>query len=274
MTPLEFIKIYQESNSLDEISERTGLCKDVVISRAFRYRKKGIELKRFKGGINSNISDSEFIQIWNDSNTVKEVMNRTHFTASNCHKRRRILIQSGHYLKPIINNKTEYQYSIDELVQCGFGYWLAGFVDGEGCLGVRITHRANGKYNTIEVDVSLGIALRADDKSTLEYIQKMLGCGYLIAFSKGKIGNPQYTWKVSKVSDIINRVIPIFENCQLHTKKKNEFPLFKRAAYIKHDTILRKYSGKKSRNGTRLTDDEVKELENIVNQIKEIRRYK
>ena len=46
--PAEFIEVWQTSDTLDEVAERTGLHKAAVSSRAWIYRKKGIPLKKLK----------------------------------------------------------------------------------------------------------------------------------------------------------------------------------------------------------------------------------
>jgi hypothetical protein len=58
-----------------------------------------------------------------------------------------------------------------------FGWWLAGFVDGEGCL--FIDNRGS---------VSLRIALRADDLPVLQEIQSRLGVGSVHRSAKASGG--------------------------------------------------------------------------------------
>src|SRR3990170_1221542 len=43
----EFVKVWQNSNSLNEVSERTGISAAYANSRACRYRKNGVPLKKF-----------------------------------------------------------------------------------------------------------------------------------------------------------------------------------------------------------------------------------
>ena len=48
LSPKEFIQIWQSSQTLDEVVERTGMFKTSVNSRAYGYRRKGVPLKKFK----------------------------------------------------------------------------------------------------------------------------------------------------------------------------------------------------------------------------------
>lgn len=47
---LEFSKIWNSSNSSQEVSEKTKLTVGTVLKRASRYRKIGIELKHLPAG--------------------------------------------------------------------------------------------------------------------------------------------------------------------------------------------------------------------------------
>ena len=44
----EFIKIWQESIGPRDVANKTGMKIETVYARAVRYRKRGIELKRFR----------------------------------------------------------------------------------------------------------------------------------------------------------------------------------------------------------------------------------
>lgn len=49
VTPKEFIKAWEESESLNEVAGKVGLTYWGVNARACYYRKKGIKLKRLTG---------------------------------------------------------------------------------------------------------------------------------------------------------------------------------------------------------------------------------
>ena len=48
ISPEEFVKIWQSSKTLFEVSERMGLSKKIASARAGYYRSKGVPLKHFK----------------------------------------------------------------------------------------------------------------------------------------------------------------------------------------------------------------------------------
>jgi hypothetical protein len=47
VTPRDFITAWQRSNSVAEVSRKTGLSKNAVRTRACRYRQLGVPLKQF-----------------------------------------------------------------------------------------------------------------------------------------------------------------------------------------------------------------------------------
>ena len=45
----DFVRIFNGSESYQEVADKTGLAKNSVMARATSYRKKGVNLKRFAG---------------------------------------------------------------------------------------------------------------------------------------------------------------------------------------------------------------------------------
>lgn len=50
VTPEEFVKIWQSSQTAKEIAEKTGSTPGNVCARAYHYRKKGVKLKMLNSG--------------------------------------------------------------------------------------------------------------------------------------------------------------------------------------------------------------------------------
>lgn len=49
-TPKEFVKAWQESSSLEEVARKLGMKPKTVHSRASFYKRKGVPLKKMRGG--------------------------------------------------------------------------------------------------------------------------------------------------------------------------------------------------------------------------------
>jgi hypothetical protein len=217
------------------------------------------------------VQSHDFIDIWNTSSNINEVMSRTGLCRKSVHNRKLTLLDHLTPLKDI----PKYKISNQELISNGFGYWLCGLIDGEGHLGLKCTSRkrmVNGKeYSTLESKIILQITLRADDKSALEYILSTLECGYLQDRVMKHRQNPICDYKIAKTSDLVYRVIPIIEACKLQTKKAKEFELWKEAVFIKQDVMVRRTNGYCSREGERLTSIEqarMKELSKLMGEIR------
>ena len=48
LTDTQFVDIWQTSDGAKEVQEKTGMSIKAIYKRVFRYRKRGIPLKRFR----------------------------------------------------------------------------------------------------------------------------------------------------------------------------------------------------------------------------------
>lgn len=115
-------------------------------------------------------------------------------------------------------------------------HYIAGFIDGEGCFAISI-----GKHNTlrnrIEIKLEFEIELRADDRLILERIRETLDCGNIYHLSYERYGwRPHEKYKISKLSDFQQKLIPFLKKYQLQAKKRNSFMIFCKAV----DLVARK----------------------------------
>ena len=105
------------------------------------------------------------------------------------------------------------------------GWYIAGFVDGEGSFIVSFRRRVDHRI-TWQTSLAFNTAQR--DKTVLALMKHHLGCGRLQARKDGVwyfiVHNPQA---------IKERLIPFFERFTfLSAKSKRNFSLFKKAAAI------------------------------------------
>ena len=127
-----------------------------------------------------------------------------------------------------INTSSVWQrcLGIDLDIPDGFGHWLAGFTDGEGCFVIRFQ---KPKYTKC----FFSIRLRADDIDILQEIQETLGVGQ-IRLSKEDGHNEVAGWQVCAIGDLIHVLIPLFEKYPLRAKKKRDFAIWSRAVRLIH----------------------------------------
>lgn len=119
--------------------------------------------------------------------------------------------------------------------------YIAGFIDGEGCFAISIGRHKTLK-NRAEVKLEFEIELRADDKPILERIRETLGCGNIYDLNYDRYGwAPHVKYKISKLSDLQERLIPFLRKYPLQAKKRDSFAIFCRAVRLvslkKHLTV-------------------------------------
>jgi len=120
-----------------------------------------------------------------------------------------------------------------------FGYWFSGFFDGEGHLGVSTRRRDNG---CTERRLLVQIMLRDDDMSVLHYIEENLGVGFIYATKGHGATNPKGTFRVERVKDLAEVMVPLFEKYPLHSKKSREFVIWKELVRTSYTSTLGGYS--------------------------------
>jgi len=104
-----------------------------------------------------------------------------------------------------------------------FGHWFAGFVDGEGHLGIT---RVGKSYRCV-----FTMQLRKDDHAILEEIQQTLGMGSIYdlpSYGKDRNGHPTTMLMVARKQDVI-ALRDIFLEFPLRAKKATDFDIWSKA---------------------------------------------
>lgn len=114
-----------------------------------------------------------------------------------------------------------------------FGYYLSGFVDGEGSF-ILTLQKQHGREHPRAI---FQIILRNDDIEILEQIQQYLNCGKIYFFSRKGRSNSCPYWKtahyvVYKPDDLYNIVIPHFETYPLRAKKARDFVIWEQGVSL------------------------------------------
>lgn len=100
------------------------------------------------------------------------------------------------------------------------GFFLAGFVEGEGSFNISLRRKADYKVSW-QVVMSFNVSQK--DPTLLYILQKELGCGII---KVRKIDN-LYSFDVTNPRDIIQKVIPYFQKYPvLSVSKRKNFVIF------------------------------------------------
>ena len=114
-------------------------------------------------------------------------------------------------------------------------YWIAGFVDGEGCFSLAINSHS-GMSLGFQIQAEFAVTQSESSIDALNVILDRLQCGY-IQLNKRNDNHHEFLliYRVRKINDLVNRVIPFFETYSLQTAKKHQFHLFREAVYLMRD---------------------------------------
>lgn len=107
-----------------------------------------------------------------------------------------------------------------DLKKEGLGFFIAGFVEGEGSFNVSLRRKADYKVSW-QVVMSFNVSQK--DPTLLKIIQKELGCGII----KMRKRDGLFSYDATNPVDIIHKVIPFFERYPvLSVSKRKNFSIF------------------------------------------------
>jgi hypothetical protein len=104
--------------------------------------------------------------------------------------------------------------------------WIAGFSTGESNFFIAI----NKSKTTDNIYASLRFSIAQDlrDVALLESFVNFFKCGYVVRYEKRSIAE----FVVTRIDDIVNHVIPLFEEHNIAGSKYSNYCSFKRAALM------------------------------------------
>ena len=145
-----------------------------------------------------------------------------------------------------------------------FGYWFSGFFDGEGTITVYT--RKRGRYS--EFRLSIRIMLRDDDAQVITRIKDNLNAGNISRNGKRGRTNPTIAITIERIDDLAEIIIPLFDIYPLHSKKAQEYAIWKPLVLQRYKSTLGGYS-----NRSPMPDDQRAAFYNAVELIDKIRTY-
>ena len=125
--------------------------------------------------------------------------------------------------------------AVNQQERPGFEQWVVGFVDGEGCFSISVVKNAGCRLGW-QVQHEFSVTQAAPSKPALEELIEFFGCGTII--ENNRRDNHRYRlmrYAVKRRSDLIDLIIPFFEEHPLMTAKQRDFELFCEAISIMRD---------------------------------------
>ncbi len=108
----------------------------------------------------------------------------------------------------------------------GIEQWIVGFVDGEGCFSISVV-RNRGCRLGWQVQHEFSVTQAAPSRPALEILREELGCGYIIENQRSdNHHHPLLRFSVKRRAELVDRIIPFFEERPLKTAKAHDFARF------------------------------------------------
>lgn len=111
-----------------------------------------------------------------------------------------------------------------EKIPSDIGYYISGFVDGEGSFNISIRKHPGYKLGW---KTSLTFNVSQKGAQSLELLNKTFQCGYV-----RKRWDDLHYFEIVEFEKIISRVIPFFQKFKLRSEKRNDFLTFREIAEL------------------------------------------
>jgi hypothetical protein len=109
----------------------------------------------------------------------------------------------------------------------GIEEWIVGFVDGEGCFSIAIVRNPTMKSGW-QVQHEFAVVQGFRSKDVLEDLIRVFGCGKVIEQKHDSSHRePLCRFSVKRRWDLVERIVPFFEEHPLRTAKQLDFERFR-----------------------------------------------
>ena len=108
----------------------------------------------------------------------------------------------------------------------GIEQWVVGFVDGEGCFSISVVRNPGCRLGW-QVQHEFSVTQAASSRSALEHLLEVFRCGYVIESNRtDNHREPLLRFSVKRRRDLVETVLPFFEERPLRTAKAHDFVRF------------------------------------------------
>ena len=118
--------------------------------------------------------------------------------------------------------------------------YISGYVDGEGCFSVSFSKREKFLVGW-ETKPSFSVSQNEDRAQTLFLMQKIFECGFM----RRDFSDKTLKYEVRSLDDLIEYVIPHFDQYPLFSDKQKDFDYFKQVCLLMKTNIHREKKGLK-----------------------------
>ena len=116
--------------------------------------------------------------------------------------------------------------------------YISGYVDGEGCFSISFSKREKFLVGW-ETKPSFSVSQNEDRAQILLLMQKKFKCGFI----RRDFSDKTLKYEIRSLEDLINKIIPHFENCPLLSLKQKDFKFFKQICLMMQKNLHRNKKG-------------------------------
>ncbi len=110
----------------------------------------------------------------------------------------------------------------------GLEQWIVGFTDGEGCFSISVVRNELCGLGW-QVQHEFSVTQGGSSRPALELVKNRFGCGSIIEQQRrDNHREPLLRFSVKRRDDLVDVVVPFFEQYPLRTAKKYDFGQFVR----------------------------------------------
>ena len=111
--------------------------------------------------------------------------------------------------------------AVNQQERPGVEQWTVGFVDGEGCFSISVVRNAGCRLGW-QVQHEFSVTQAASSRPALELLIEVFGCGSIIENNRHDDHHePLMRFSVKRRSDLVEVVVPFFEERPLRTAKQS-----------------------------------------------------
>ena len=104
-------------------------------------------------------------------------------------------------------------------------WFISGFVYGEGSFHVAVAKRTDLPQKFVLIP-EFHVSQNRERASVLSEIQSYFGCGYIKENHRSRVNDVSQEYVVRRREDLLNRIIPFFEQYPLRSQKGEDFKIF------------------------------------------------
>nr|AMX22313.1 LAGLIDADG endonuclease [Cryphonectria parasitica] len=132
-----------------------------------------------------------------------------------------------------VKNSTETEFDFKSDININLTpWWVTGIIDSEGNFSI-VTQKTSAKSG-YKISLTLKVTQKEHSKGILLALQKYFGCGNIYIDNKKENA---YKFSVSKIEDILYKIIPHLDKYPLVTSKNLDYADFRRIALLMKDKL-------------------------------------